>query len=112
MSSIWRRFALFISIGVFPVWLFSAPGVGPAIGAETEPPPPQRYACRYNGKCYAEGQSLCAQTAQGPRLATCGRELNNASWKFGAPCSLPSPQEPPGAGLADPTCLKQRQPVE
>ncbi len=38
--------------------------------------------CRNAGKDVPEGQSACLQTADGPKIATCARVLNNTSWKI------------------------------
>jgi hypothetical protein len=43
--------------------------------------------CRALGRDFELGQSVCLQTPRGPRLATCGMNLNNTSWEFSdTPC--------------------------
>lgn len=37
--------------------------------------------CRYKGIDIPEGQTICMQLPSGNVLATCGRVLNNTSWK-------------------------------
>lgn len=36
--------------------------------------------CRAKGRDYELGEVVCLPTSAGPRLATCGMELNNTSW--------------------------------
>jgi hypothetical protein len=36
--------------------------------------------CRAEGRFYAEGQTICLKTAEGPRLAQCDMALNVMSW--------------------------------
>lgn len=38
--------------------------------------------CRYKGIDIPEGQTICMQLPSGNMLATCGRVLNNTSWKM------------------------------
>ncbi len=38
--------------------------------------------CRYKGVDIPEGQTICMQLPSGNMLATCGRVLNNTSWKM------------------------------
>jgi hypothetical protein len=43
--------------------------------------------CRGNNRTFEQGQTTCLRTSEGPRLATCGMELNIMSWKFSdRPC--------------------------
>ncbi|GGG34121.1 hypothetical protein GCM10008026_13570 [Chelatococcus composti] len=43
--------------------------------------------CRAQGRDYEIGAVVCLSTSAGPRLATCGMELNNTSWKLTSePC--------------------------
>lgn len=37
--------------------------------------------CRANGRNYALGARICLRTPEGPRLFSCGMELNNTSWQ-------------------------------
>lgn len=37
--------------------------------------------CRYKGIDIPEGQTICMELPSGNVLATCGRVLNNTSWK-------------------------------
>ena len=39
-------------------------------------------SCRYEGRDVPVGGQVCLKTPQGMRVATCGFELNNTSWKF------------------------------
>lgn len=36
--------------------------------------------CRAQGRMFAPGEKVCLRTANGPRLAQCGMELNVMSW--------------------------------
>ena len=43
--------------------------------------------CRSQGRDYELGKSVCLQSPNGPRIATCGMVLNNTSWQFSdTPC--------------------------
>lgn len=43
--------------------------------------------CRWQGRDYDLGQSVCLASPKGPRIATCGMVLNNTSWQFSeTPC--------------------------
>src|SRR5205085_4012882 len=45
--------------------------------------------CRSQGRDYELGKSVCLQTPQGARIATCGMVLNNTSWQFSeTPCVM------------------------
>lgn len=46
-----------------------------------DPHPPDCY-CRAEGRMFAEGESVCLRTAQGPRLALCDMEINVMSWSI------------------------------
>ncbi len=37
--------------------------------------------CRFQGQDIQLGQSVCINTANGPRMARCVRVLNNTSWE-------------------------------
>jgi len=52
--------------------------------------------CRSQGRDYELGKSVCLQTPQGARIATCGMVLNNTSWQFSdTPCVISeTPAEP------------------
>lgn len=69
----------------------------PHAGAQSRPAPPQGTVagqaatgpaapattpctCRAKGRDYELGEVVCLPTSAGPRLATCGMELNNTSW--------------------------------
>lgn len=60
------------------------------------------------GASHPVGAIVCLDTPNGPRLAECGRVLNNTSWTFlSAPCPTarrPGPQ-PNLAGRGAPVCL-------
>ncbi|CUA84283.1 hypothetical protein Ga0061061_101328 [Chelatococcus sambhunathii] len=43
-------------------------------------PLPLPCTCRAKGRDYELGEVVCLPTSAGPRLATCGMELNNTSW--------------------------------
>jgi hypothetical protein len=36
--------------------------------------------CRAEGRMFAPGEKVCLRTANGPRLAQCGMEINVMSW--------------------------------
>jgi hypothetical protein len=43
--------------------------------------------CRAQGRMFALGEKVCLKTAEGPRLAQCGMEINVMSWSITeAPC--------------------------
>jgi len=43
--------------------------------------------CRAGGRMYAEGETVCLKTAEGPRLAYCDMEINVMSWSITSePC--------------------------
>jgi len=43
--------------------------------------------CRAEGRIYAEGETICLRTAEGPRLAYCDMEINVMSWSITSkPC--------------------------
>ena len=45
--------------------------------------------CRWQGRDYDLGQSVCLQSPKGARIATCGMVLNNTSWQFTeTPCTV------------------------
>jgi hypothetical protein len=45
--------------------------------------------CRWQGRNYDLGQSVCLQSPKGARIATCGMVLNNTSWQFTeTPCTV------------------------
>lgn len=54
--------------------------------------------CLYAGMSYEQAECACLPTPNGPRLACCGKVLNNSSWMFmGDACSL-SQSRPEGSG--------------
>ncbi len=64
-------------------------------------PPAPSCVCRYAGKEYSVGQSVCIVTSAGPRRAYCGFVLNNTAWKFSSgSCGIASRNTPsrPNAG--------------
>src|SRR5262245_45305627 len=43
--------------------------------------------CRGLGRNFELGETACLETSKGPRIATCGMNLNNTSWLFSdTPC--------------------------
>lgn len=45
--------------------------------------------CRYGGQSYSLARCVCIETADGGRMACCGKVLNNSSWNFtGAACPI------------------------
>lgn len=58
----------------------TAIGLGVALGAPAEAGP--QCSCRYKGQDVPVGGQVCLKTPHGMRIATCGFELNNTSWKF------------------------------
>lgn len=38
--------------------------------------------CRADGRMFAPGEKVCLRTANGPRLAQCGMEINVMSWRI------------------------------
>lgn len=58
--------------------------------------------CLYAGTTYEQAECACLPTPNGPRLACCGKVLNNSSWMFvGDACSL-SQNRPDDGGEAAP----------
>jgi len=65
--------------------------LGPA-GAQERPVVPQPVQmpghnplecyCRAQGRMFAQGEKVCLRTADGPRLAQCGMEINVMSWSI------------------------------
>ena len=55
--------------------------------------------CRWQGRDYELGRSVCLQSPKGARIATCGMVLNNTSWQFTeTPCTVSAvPQDLPEA---------------
>jgi len=58
--------------------------------------------CRWQGRDYELGRSVCLQSPKGARIATCGMVLNNTSWQFTeTPCTVSAvPQDLLPAGSA------------
>ena len=52
------------------------------LGGLTEAAAEPQCSCRYKGQDVPVGGQVCLKTPQGMRIATCGFELNNTSWKF------------------------------
>ncbi len=45
--------------------------------------------CRFMGKKFELGTTICIKTPKGPRLARCEMNLNNTSWKTSlSPCHV------------------------
>ena len=53
--------------------------------------------CRYGGQSYSLASCVCIETANGGRMACCGKVLNNSSWNFtDAVCPIaPAPKGSP-----------------
>jgi len=64
-----RRWIIAIALAVF-------------LGGLTEAAAGPECSCRYKGRDVPVGGQVCLNTPQGMRVATCGFELNNTSWKF------------------------------
>ncbi len=45
--------------------------------------------CRAQGRMFAPGEKICLKTAEGPRLAQCGMEINVMSWSL---TDMPCPE--------------------
>jgi hypothetical protein len=45
--------------------------------------------CRAQGRMFAPGERVCLKTANGPRLAQCGMEINVMSWSV---TEIPCPE--------------------
>ena len=58
--------------------------------------------CRWQGRDYELGRSVCLQSPKGARVATCGMVLNNTSWQFSeTPCTVSAvPQDLPDTASA------------
>jgi len=57
--------------------------------------------CRAAGVSHPVGAVVCLDTPNGPRLAECGRVLNNTSWTFlTAPCPTALLRQDPPVRLA------------
>ncbi len=52
------------------------------LGGLTEAAAEPQCSCRYKGRDVPVGGQVCLNTPRGMRIATCGFELNNTSWKF------------------------------
>ncbi len=62
--------------------------------------------CLFAGTTYEQAECACLPTPNGPRLACCGKVLNNSSWMFmGASCSLS--QNRPDGGEAAPQIARR-----
>jgi len=64
-----RRWIITIALAVF-------------LGGPAEAAAGPECSCRYKGRDVPVGGQVCLNTPQGMRVATCGFELNNTSWKF------------------------------
>ena len=75
-------------------WAEGPTGVGPSGEAAQI-----RCLCRYAGTTYEQAECACLPTPNGPRLACCGKVLNNSSWMFmGDACSLSQNRPKDGGG--------------
>ncbi len=91
------------------VWALSP---GPALAEASPAAAPSGDAasipclCRFAGTNYQQAECACLPTSDGPRLACCGKVLNNSSWMFmGASCSLS--QNRPDGGEAAPQIARR-----
>ncbi len=82
-------------------WALS-PGVALAEGASGVVPSGEAAQipclCRYAGTTYEQAECACLPTPNGPRLACCGKVLNNSSWMFLGESCLLSQNRPNGGG--------------
>ncbi len=95
--------AIAVAFGL-AAWVLS-PGLALAEGSPAAVPSGDAASipclCRYAGTNYEQAECACLPTPDGPRLACCGKVLNNSSWMFmGASCSLS--QNRPDGGEAAP----------
>jgi hypothetical protein len=52
--------------------------------------------CRFGGRDFELGTTVCLPTPAGSRLATCDMVVNNTSWRFSAaPCPAAKAAPPP-----------------
>ncbi len=74
------------SVVAFLVFLAAAPAGAldePAIHQAQSPGHnPLDCYCRAQGRMFAPGEKVCLRTAEGPRLAQCGMEINVMSWSI------------------------------
>ncbi len=63
----------------------------PALPQQVQTPNhnPLECYCRANGRMFAPGERVCLKTAEGPRLAQCGMEINVMSWSI---TEIPCPE--------------------
>jgi hypothetical protein len=79
------------------VVLLSVALAGPAAALERPGPRPVQMPdhnpldcyCRAQGRMFAPGEKVCLKTANGPRLAQCGMEINVMSWSV---TEIPCPE--------------------
>ena len=64
-----------------PRWIIAI-ALAVFLGGLTEAAAGPQCSCRYKGQDVPVGGQVCLKTPQGMRIATCGFELNNTSWKF------------------------------
>ena len=64
-----------------PRWIIAI-ALAVFLGGPTEAAAGPECSCRYKGRDVPVGGQVCLKTPQGMRIATCGFELNNTSWKF------------------------------
>ena len=64
-----------------PRWIIAI-ALAVFLGGAAEAAAGPECSCRYKGRDVPVGGQVCLKTAQGLRIATCGFELNNTSWKF------------------------------
>lgn len=72
------------------VLIFLALTASTPAGAQSAQAPghdPLNCYCRAQGRTYAEGETVCLKTAEGPRIAYCDMALNVMSWSITSkPC--------------------------
>ncbi|MHA1569008.1 MAG: hypothetical protein ACTSXZ_06025 [Alphaproteobacteria bacterium] len=91
----------------FAAWMLwpAAPSAeGPSARVPSGDAAQIRCLCRYAGTTYEQAECACLPTPAGPRLACCGKVLNNSSWMFiGDACTLSQirPADSGGGSLAE-----------
>ena len=55
---------------------------GLTLAVQSAPAAEPSCTCRFAGQSYEQGACVCINTSNGPRIACCGKVLNNTSWKF------------------------------
>lgn len=76
-----------VLIGILAAWPALAQERPPVLQTQMPGHDPMNCYCRAQGRLFAEGESICLKTAEGPRVAECQMVTNVMSWGITArPC--------------------------